>query len=195
MPLLTPFLWVAPTQNNPDVSVPGTLDDELCDGSGQSNPIIGLNNLLSVPGPLHVLHNADNRMLSTCPRLNESVGDLEVVCKVIGTYPACDRLCEACFSDPVGRQRVPELRSFKGTVHNKIWGTGAHANGNLLPLKPAMTRNWNLERWYSVSSTRRPHTTRDDDNGAWAGSLSNSTGSSSQIYSGHRSSCWKPSFA
>jgi hypothetical protein len=110
-------------------------------------PKVSFQNQLSAAGMLHIFDNIGNDVLSASPVLDEQVTRMSKVADLVRKPDSCDRLCESCFSCPVGRTFQKGFRRFKGKVHRKRWGTVAFCVTDILGIKASIIWGWNKSRY------------------------------------------------
>ena len=85
---------------------------------------ISLQGMLSVPGPLHILHNATSRLLEHLPFLGLAVPRVVALSKFLSYRQSKQRLLATCFADPVGQALRPCIMKFHAKVNEGRWGSG-----------------------------------------------------------------------
>ena len=116
---------------------------------------VRFNNALAIPGVLHVLHNAAKRMLNDVKHLNEAIDSLASVADLLRKKHSMERLCQRCFSSPVGRQLQAQIRAFDGKVHRSRWGSVAFCTEKVLALERPLRWGWSLEAYMAGSAADR----------------------------------------
>jgi hypothetical protein len=144
-PVLTREIFPWMLDDLEDVAALANVDelDDLPDVAAHSS--ISLQNSLSTPGLLHIIHNASNSVMSVMPTLKEAVTKMSPVADLIRRPESCKRLCATCFSDPVGVHFHAQLRQFQGHVHEERWGTIATCTRNLLRIKHVLLFGWSKD--------------------------------------------------
>lgn len=126
---------------------------------GAPEPVISLQPMLSVPGPLHILHNATNSLLENVPFLNAGVDKLQVVCRFLCNPDKKQRLLASCFAGPVAKSFHLDIKRFDAKVHTGRWGTVAFAIPKLLELRVPLQKFWNFD---AFKQSGLPNNSADD---------------------------------
>ena len=118
----------------------------------EEEQLLKFGNALAVPGILHILHNAAKRMLGGLPELSGAVDSLANVADLLRKKHTQQRLCERCFSSPVGQQLRPQIQAFQGKVHPARWGTIAFCTQQILQIERPLRWGWSLAMYLGPSS-------------------------------------------
>eukprot|EP00969_Alexandrium_andersonii_P352704 15438273-Alexandrium_andersonii.AAC.1 len=81
------------------------------------DPQVWLGRSMPVAGLLHIIHNAGNSMLASCPELSECVELLKSVCVVLSSNHLRKRLLPTCFRGAVGGLYHHEFDGFSHRVY------------------------------------------------------------------------------
>lgn len=68
------------------------------DDGGDPSALVGFTDSLSIPGVLHIIHNASNELLDSMPSVSEAIDRLALVPKMLNDRATCLRLCQTCFT-------------------------------------------------------------------------------------------------
>lgn len=115
-------------------------------------PNVGFADTISIPGLLHIVHNASNEVLGSMPVVSESIDRLAHVATLLRESATCTRLCETCFGTPVGKHHHAELLGFSGSVYRARWGTVAWCVSQVLGLERILRWGWSKEAYLSATS-------------------------------------------
>ena len=134
--------------------LPDSLDlDDLPDYLPmQDDDGIGLSDSLSVPGLLHIIHNASKGLFKCMHCLSESIDKLAEVARLIRTPETRKRLIATCCTDRVSQHFASVLNLFRGHIHKERWGTVAYCTQSILALKDILQNIWSLERYQADSA-------------------------------------------
>lgn len=136
------------------------LREELCFGPESAErgdvdlvpaPNVGFTDTISIPGLLHIIHNASNEVLGSMPVVSESIDRLALVAALLRERSTCTRLCETCFGPLVGKHHHAELLRFPGSVYRARWGTVAWCVSQVLGLEGVL--RWGLLQEAYLSAT------------------------------------------
>ena len=142
------------------------LFDDVPDDPADAETV-SLQNMLSVPGPLHILHNATDRLLEHLPYVGKAVQRLQAICRFLSNHETKQRLVSTCFSGPVSRSFQSDILNFHAKVNEGRWGSVAFAVPELLNLQKPLRRFWDLPAFGSgQEATDGRH--RQDESGTGA---------------------------
>ena len=116
---------------------------------------IGLDHTISVPGLLHILHNAGNDMIEQMPELDAAVDGLAKVATLLRHPGSKRRLIESCFTGPVTRHFAPHIKSFKSKVYKHRWAIVSFAVGEIMETQAGLRRGWSLEKYKALGSDKQ----------------------------------------
>lgn len=126
------------------------LDELPEEGQAQAQHCVTLRGALSIPGLLHVIHNASNSLLNVMQTLDSAVDKLAEVAKLLNTNATCDRLCSSCFAGPLGQQHHERLKSFQGCVYKARWGSVAFCTQAVLGLERVLRWGWSKDAYLAA---------------------------------------------
>ncbi|CAE7235205.1 unnamed protein product [Symbiodinium sp. CCMP2456] len=112
---------------------------------------ISLQGMLSIPGPLHILHNASRLLLTQLPYLGQALPKLVALSRFLASKTYKQRLLETCFATPVSRTFAPDFNRFHAKVNEGRWGSVAFAIPEILHLQVPLRRYWNLRAFNHFS--------------------------------------------
>jgi hypothetical protein len=142
---LFPFLvrTVPPTQY--------LCDDDFVDiHAVQDDPLdvkVGMDACIETPGPLHILHNAADRLLTYMPLVAAEIDALAEICSLLSHEHTRGRLIATCFSCELGVACKWEIEKFTARVNRKRWGTVAFAMKAVLAIMIVLRRFFNLSKY------------------------------------------------
>ena len=127
--------------------------DVVVDEEAQAS--LSFANMLSVPGPLHVLHNATNLLIKQLPYLGQAVPRLVALSRFLSGKISKERLLATCFSSPVASIFKGDFTRFHAKVNESRWGSIAFAIPQILDLKAPLERFWSLQA-FNHGSGQKP---------------------------------------
>lgn len=114
---------------------------------------IGFASTISVPGVLHIVHNASNEVLESMPNVSAAVDRLALVAKMLHDRATCLRLCHTCFTSAAARHHHHALMSFHGMVYRARWGTVAFCVKGLLSLEAVLKLGWSMKAYLAATAS------------------------------------------
>ena len=152
------FPWMPESLIHPPPPVREHLEDDDFEDPlppPAPEPFISFRRSLTVPGTLHVTHNASNAVLETMPAVAKAVDGLAQVMRFLSAEFTCTRMLELCFDDPAGRTLHKRLKKVQCKVYKKRWGSVAFATKEVLEVI-FIRRRWSLRRYCAGSGRHRP---------------------------------------
>lgn len=165
----TLFPWFesqVPRQDRPNIDS-DLLQDDGFDAVPDEEPQVSLSleNMLSVPGPLHILHNATSFLITQLPYLGQAVPRLVALSRFLAGNISKQRLLATCFSSPVASQFKRDFSRFHARVNEGRWGSVAFAIPEVLDLKGPLQRFWNIQAFNHDSGNAPLRQQAADDSG------------------------------
>ena len=160
------FPWYHPPGSGGESGVQDVVDDfelpefQLASDLAEEN--LSLQDMLSIPGPLHILRNATNSLLDNLPYLNGAVEKLQVVRRFLSNPDKKQRLLASCFDRPLARAFHTEIKRFDAKVHTGRWGTVAFAIPELLALRIPLQKFWNFDAFKKQGLSLASNSAADD---------------------------------
>lgn len=108
---------------------------------------VSLQDSLSCPGLMHILHNASNSLLDVMPELDAAIDALSHVANLLRTPATCKRLLSTCFSCAAGKLHHRKLQAFDGHVHRSRWGTIAYCVEHILRVRWVLCWGWSVDAY------------------------------------------------
>ena len=115
------------------------------DGGDGNAETLSFQNMLSVPGPLHIIDNATKRLLDQMPYLRQAIPKLGLLSRFLSDHAYKQRLLSTCFHEQIGQAFRPSIERFHAKVNEGRWGSVAFAIPELLKLQVPLTRFWHFE--------------------------------------------------
>ena len=123
------------------------MPDEEPGRANHEDVLVSLEASVSVPGLLHILHNAGNALTAACDTLSDTVESMKAVARLLSNPGTKDRLMATCFCSPVAREFHPRIKAFHAKVYVDRWGYVAFAALSLLELERPLRRFWCKESY------------------------------------------------
>ena len=108
---------------------------------------LSFESMLSIPGPLHILHNATSLLLKQLPFLSQAVPRLVALSRFLTNKSSKQRLLATCFTTPVAQSFRPAIGHFHARVNEGRWGSVAFAIPEVLDLQGPLRRFWSLQAY------------------------------------------------
>ena len=123
---------------DPGFDLAGVQDDF----ADVAEPMADFTGSLGFSGVHHIIDNATKGLKDILDDWDDNIAKTKAVCKLLRDEGMRDKLLERCFSGPVARHMHPELKSFKGWVHEGRWGTIAFSMPELIRVHRTLTWGW-----------------------------------------------------
>ena len=102
---------------------------------------------LAFSGLHHVIDNSTGGFADALPSYKDNLAKARDVSKLLRRRDTVPKLMARCFSSTVGRQLQPVLKSFRGWVHERRWGTIAFSMPELGRVEGALRWGWSKDHY------------------------------------------------
>ena len=106
---------------------------------------LSFSNSVAAPTLMHVIHNAANGVTDVMPKCKEGISPLTEIASMLHRKHNRQRLLNTCYSSMLGKQFHGVLKSWRGLVWDKRWGTVAHAVKNALERRRVLQWGWDKD--------------------------------------------------
>lgn len=115
---------------------------------------VAIDKSYSIPGLLHIPHNAGDRLTTLMRSIDETVDGLDEICKLVSHTHTKERPVETRFNTILWRVFSKAITKFNAHVHRKRWGSIAFANVELLSLMNCLRALWSMPKYMKGSGSK-----------------------------------------
>ncbi|CAK9065537.1 unnamed protein product [Durusdinium trenchii] len=153
MPLRALFPYILESEQRGDTYQQDEVDFSVAvPGSPKKEPHIDCEHSISVPGLLHILHNAFLGLGGAMVHFQETINRLKEVAALLDRPETKERLLATCYKGMLGEALASEIKAFSGHVYEERWGTVSHCALQLNRCESSLRHMWDLDKYSGTSS-------------------------------------------
>ena len=119
--------------------------------------------IMSIPGLLHIIHNAFKDLPGSMTHCSDAILRLSKVAQFLSRKESKERFIATCFQGRLGDILAKLIKEYKAAVYEERWGTVSNCILMTVPLEDALRSMWVLDKYMGKSSSSIRNPPDEDD--------------------------------